>query len=175
MNAVVPRQTGGAVVERHLEHIGQYPITEIRITIERLAEVLGEKEEKGGFLRLYHDSNGNYLDEVFVDVFGFFKEPKKNRPIFEKFSEEKAKRLHKHHIHRSSYESRDEKKECFGGAIKTKNGFIISISGMSEAEDEALALCLAIHLCWMEEKEAAKIASKKSLTILKRLIKAMKK
>jgi hypothetical protein len=162
----------GKMPERHLVHIDQYPITEIRSTIEKLAEALGNK---GGVMRLYFlGEHGTSFEKVFVEPFGLFDEPRKNRPIFENFSEEKALRLLKHPRHHSSHESRNDKKKFYGGAIRTKNGFIISCSGMSEHQDEALCLCLAVHLYWLKKEEAAKIAEKSGNKTFKRLLKTIK-
>jgi len=167
--ADVSHSETSTVPERRLEHIGEYPITEIRSTIEKLAEFLGDK---GGILRLYRlGENSKDMHSLFCEAFGFFDEPRKNRPIFERFSEEKAVRLWKHSRHHSSYESRNRNKELYGGAIRTKNGFIISCSGMSEQEDEAISLCLAVHLCWLSKEEAERISKKSGNAVFKRLLK----
>lgn len=174
MNQIILEAGHFAKIERGLIHIDRYPITEIRSTIEKLAQALGEK--KGGVLRIIViDSRDGSSTKVFAEPFGIFDNPgNKNRRLFEASSKEKATRLQKHCHHHSSHESRKPDKKLYGGAIRTKNRFIISCSGMSESEDEALALCLAVHLNWLDENEAEKIANKSGNKNFKRLMKTMK-
>lgn len=145
------------VIKRDIPQVGEYPVTEIRSILEELAETFGNK---GGFIRLYLiGEDSKWRNEVFSEPFGIFDEPKKNRPLFEKFSQEKALRLFKNPEHDSSHQSRNTAKQLYGGAIRAKN-FIVSCSGMSELEDEAFSLILAIRLGWIREHEANKIANK---------------
>lgn len=169
------RETDVVIPLRQLQYIGPYPITEIRSTIERLAESLGEK---GGFLRLYDlgdTRNGiGTPEQIFGEKFGFYENPSKSVVIFKQFSEEKALRLIAHQRHHSSHESRNDKKGHFGGAIRTKNHFVISCHGnMNEAQSEAISLCLAVHLCWLTNEEALHIAQKSDNKAFPRLLKTI--
>src|ERR1041385_4424544 len=57
-------------------------------------------------------------------------------------SVEKARRLGLRFPHQSSWESRNEHEEQFGGAIRTRYHLILSFSGLPELTDEALMLHL---------------------------------
>ncbi len=191
MNSLVLRSGYVGQVHRVVPRIDNFPITEIRSTVGKLAEaleVLAGNGEKGGVLRIHQIVMGrgkkilkegataafsDSAEQIFFDVFGGF-DPKQ-RLTFEEFSQEKTIRLWAHPRHHSSYESRNERKKLYGGAIRTSNHFIISCSGMSEQEDEALSLYLALHLRWLSKQEASRIAERNGNDIFTRLSKAVDK
>lgn len=68
------------------------------------------------------------------------------------YSLEKAKRLHDHKGHASSWQTRDPEKGQYGGAIRTQK-YILSFSGLPELADEALMLYLASFYGFSEPDE----------------------
>lgn len=72
---------------------------------------------------------------------------------FRALSAEKALRLHEHPEHRSSWESRNPKKDQWGGAFRTVDGWIFSFAGFSEFWDESLVLLLVYNLGLQDEKQ----------------------
>lgn len=69
---------------------------------------------------------------------------------YARLSQEKALRLAQHPEHSSSWESRNQLKDEWGGAVRV-GVFIISISGLPELGDEAVAL----EVAWPRDTEAA--------------------
>ncbi|GEM_PF-1678999 len=59
------------------------------------------------------------------------------------FAQEKAKRLAENPDHKSSWQSRDETKDQWGGAIRAGR-YILSFSGFPELVDEAVMLLTAL-------------------------------
>lgn len=86
---------------------------------------------------------------------------------------EKAKRLWLIHAHSSSWQSRDEKSEQYGGAIRV-NGWIFSFSGLTESADEALSLALAYVLGLAEKSEISKIGRISSNPHLEQILELVK-
>lgn len=72
------------------------------------------------------------------------------------FSQEKAARL-VNYSSISSYQTRDEKKNQYGGAIRAGDR-AISSSGFPEDRDEALDLSIALQLDWCTTDQAIDIA-----------------
>ena len=68
---------------------------------------------------------------------------------------EKALRLANHSVHKSSWESRNPDSDKWGGAIRA-GAFIISISGLPELGDEAVAL----QVVWPQDEPVQEIAAK---------------
>lgn len=87
-------------------------------------------------------------------------------PKYQSYSLEKAQRLHRNPDHQTSWESRDEKLECYGGAIRANNELIVSFSGFSEQWDEAISLFVAIQVGHLDMKQAMRIANKKTRPLL---------
>ena len=81
--------------------------------------------------------------------------------MFHELSLEKGRRLHKNMFprHISSHQSRDPKSGRFGlwGGAIIAGKFIISVSGLTEELDEAVATCLALRF-WITDEEAMQIA-----------------
>ena len=74
-----------------------------------------------------------------------------------KFSLEKGERLFHHSNHVSSWQSRDDKNEKWGGAIIAGN-YIVLFSGFPELLDEAVVLVLSLFFCWISHEKATGIA-----------------
>lgn len=85
----------------------------------------------GGYLYIC-DSKGHTVLHVELG----HPDPEKKEK-YRAFSREKAWRLHKYYEHILSRQSRCEKKEQYGGAIRLPSGHIISFSGFPELIDEA--------------------------------------
>ena len=112
------------------------------------------KDRAGGYLVIIDKISGILQSLILVGQC----EDKEARK-YQSFAIEKAVRLHLHTKHQSSYQSRDEGREKYQGAIKAPNtNLIFSFSGFSESEDEVIALMAAIHLGSIEIDEAKEIA-----------------
>jgi hypothetical protein len=87
------------------------------------------------------------------------------------YSMEKADRLRSNVTqgHRTSFQSRDENKKWFGGAISTPR-MILSFSGFQEMWDEAVMLATAVNLRLISRSDAAGIAHGTAVGPLNRLI-----
>jgi hypothetical protein len=72
--------------------------------------------------------------------------------------QEKARRLAEHPEHLSSWQSRDERMDRFGGAIRTKR-YILSFSGLPQKLDEASMLAVAGRFGLMNRGEIEAIAA----------------
>lgn len=71
---------------------------------------------------------------------------------------EKPRRLSRHPEHFSSFQSRNERRDWWGGAIATHTCYL-SFSGLPELCDEALVLIVARLLGLLTNKQARRIAS----------------
>lgn len=129
---------------------------------EKHPELLKNNEgvlKEGGFLCIYLNEvtpkGGNVLVKFPVGEISSAK-----ALDYSYFSQEKAIRLNRLnflHGHLSSYESRIEKAEKYGGAI-VADKYILSFSGLPEKCDEALMLWLAFHLGLLTIEECDHIA-----------------
>ena len=79
------------------------------------------------------------------------------RNLAKKRAQEKPRRLNAHPNHVSSYQSRNEKRDRWGGAIATRNCYL-SFSGLPELCDEALVLIVGRKLGLLTDKQARRIA-----------------
>lgn len=77
---------------------------------------------------------------------------------YKRLANEKSHRLMRFPNHDSSWESRDESKRMFAGAIRAQS-FLLSFSGLPELADEALVLCVATIAEVMHHQTAARIAT----------------
>ena len=109
-------------------------------------------ERTGGYLCVLEEESG--IPALIMKI-GFVPADKKKK-YFE-FAQEKAGRLWVTHSHQLSFQSRDEKSNRYGGAIRARN-FIFSFSGFTEEADEALCLILAVLLNQLEKSEALALA-----------------
>ncbi len=94
------------------------------------------------------------LAEVFKSI-GAIKPGKRN--LAKKRAQEKPRRLSRHRDHVSSYQSRNEKRDCWGGAIAARN-YYLSFSGLPESCDEALTLIVGRTLGLLTDRQARQIA-----------------
>jgi hypothetical protein len=122
--------------------------------------------KKGGYLTIRDRADGEILLVVRI---GDFPHQKANKYL--RLSLEKGERLYHHQAqgHVSSYQSRDEAKGRYGGAI-IANGLIVSFSGLPEKMDELAVLALAKFLRWItndQANEIAKISNNSSWPMLK--------
>ena len=110
----------------------------------------GREFDRRGYLTLMDGITGNI---VFTIPFGEI--PEEKRQKYFELSQEKAMRLfsqvnmHLPNGHTTSFQSRNEENEQYGGAIYVNchsTIFILSFSGMPELIDEAMMLVLAEKL-----------------------------
>ncbi len=97
----------------------------------------------GGVLRVWQrvDEGGPYLEVLMCSI----GELGVKLPTYLQFSLEKGERLITHPDHVSSWQSRDEAAEQYGGAIRC-GPFVLSFSGLPEAWDETVLLLAAAKL-----------------------------
>lgn len=79
------------------------------------------------------------------------------RALAKKRAQEKPRRLITHPGHVSSYQSRNEKRDRWGGAIATRD-YYLSFSGLPELCDEALTLIVGRTLGMLSDRQARRIA-----------------
>lgn len=77
---------------------------------------------------------------------------------YRSFAQEKAFRLMSRPGDVSSFQSRDEAKERWGGAVRAGT-YILSFSGLPELMDEAVMLATAVRLGLIDRTEAVRIAA----------------
>jgi hypothetical protein len=105
------------------------------------------KTDRRGYLTLMDGLSGEI---IFTVPFGEI--PDEKREKYFEFSQEKAKRLFLNFTekgHTTSFQSRDEDKQQYGGAIYVNyhaGAIILSFSGMPELIDEAMMITLADKL-----------------------------
>ena len=164
----------------HPLKVDGHSIVDIRCTAEKIVEAFvalpikgkngtgRRQDQEGGLLSLFRCHDGKTWTEP--DVVGFF--PSDKRRKYLEFSQEKGRRLFLNRTHLSSYQSRDVKSKCFGGAIRSKY-LILSFSGLPELGDEAVCLALAVHFKWISMEEAKKIISLSDNKIFHALMKTV--
>lgn len=94
---------------------------------------------------------------------------------YRKFSIEKGQRLHnwnKHQGHLSSWQSRNEEKKRYAGAIVAYD-FILSFSGLPELGDEAVMMLLAFFLNWANYNDIVTITKISNNPFLDKLYNAV--
>lgn len=127
-----------------------------------LAEVLAhpentDKERKGGYVYLYDIKDNVSL--MHLSVGDLANRPKEKVTKYIEFSQEKAMRLLSWlpQGNVSSWQSRNEPIEKYGGAIRARR-YILSFSGLSEHQDEAVCALTALRLGWINLDEVHRIA-----------------
>lgn len=110
------------------------------------------EDQDGLFFCLMDRFTGRIL--VVIEIGEVNEEKAKKR--FE-FSQEKAMRLFRSEHHKTSYQSRNESENKYGGAIATSN-LIFSCSGLPELMDEAIMLISACHSGFLNDYEALDMA-----------------
>lgn len=115
---------------------------------------LNDPNRQGGYFCLV-EKEGNPLALPTL-VLGIGTVLTEKGPKYLAFAQEKARRLAEHSEHQSSWQSRNEGEEKWGGAI-TASPFIFSFSGLPELADEAAMLLAAVELGHLEMAEALSI------------------
>jgi hypothetical protein len=156
------------MTDRHLLVIDGVSIVKIRSAAEEIVELYAKlpskgknakgrrPNRKGGFLCIFNNRDGELW--AGPEAIGF--PAKEEIKQYKLFSKEKGERLFKNlrsTLTYSSFQSRDESKNKFGGAILANN-LIVSFSGVTELGDEAICLVLALYFGWMTELNAEIIA-----------------
>lgn len=132
---------------RHPQHGTSEIVNIATFFAERIANFYEPGRPGCGYLSIFDPADGRLI---------FTAEIGKN-PL-EKFagrlrnSLEKGQRLAGLPTHLSSWQSRDEKKEKWGGAIRCR--YIVSFSGLPEHADEALCIAIAKFFGWMNDPSA---------------------
>ena len=112
-------------------------------------------ESKSGYLTIKDKKDGRLILQAQIGDC-----PEKKHVKYRTLSLEKADRLLENlesKKHLSSWQSKDESKDKYGGAIATHE-LILSFSGLPELADEAVVLITALSFGWATEDEATKIA-----------------
>jgi hypothetical protein len=111
-----------------------------------------DPKKSSGYLTLYNDLTG--IPELIVSVGNI---PQEKKEKYLQLSVEKAERLHAHHEHVSSFQSRNGI-DKWGGSIRVEweededvYKYIFSFSGLTEAMDEAVMLYVAEKLGLMND------------------------
>jgi hypothetical protein len=141
-------------------------VAEATRIVELAARVSDVKDRHGGYLFLLTSGGSGYCSVVG----SILDETKRDR--YRAFAEEKARRLASHPDDKTSFESRDEAKERYQGAIKCPNGDCIGFSGRPAAEDEAICLMYAIAQALLTEDDAKEIAEISNNTFFWRMLDA---
>ncbi|MBI4133442.1 hypothetical protein HY478_02405 [Candidatus Uhrbacteria bacterium] len=138
----------GRVIARVAEAVG--------LVIEELDRAVGASQERrGGYFCWTADQPGApVLVHALVGVVSSAEKSER----YLRLSCEKAVRLARLPRHHSSWESRDEQHERYGGAIRAK-GAILSFSGFPETADEAAMLLAALKLGGLSWIDACTIAN----------------
>ncbi|MFA6340729.1 MAG: hypothetical protein WCX27_00610 [Candidatus Paceibacterota bacterium] len=108
-----------------------------------------EREKACGYLTVRDGETGAV---ILVRRIGHIPGGKEEKYL--RFSLEKGERLFKNRDHNSSWQSRDDKKEHYGGAIRVVRGIPLSFSGLSEHGDETILLVPSVMLNLLTAKEA---------------------
>lgn len=100
----------------------------------------GRKDRKGGYLCVA-EPDGKIVLVILIGEVPDLETA--NR--FKTFCQEKATRLAQNLEHISSWQTRDEGKKQYGGAVRTGKGYIYSFSGFTEEVDEAFSARVAFQ------------------------------
>ncbi len=112
-------------------------ITYSKWSMKYAIDTINDSARKGGYLCIARP-NGMIMAVVLIGTVAKEEKAKKYLSL----CQEKALRLALHPEHCSSWQSRDESVQHYGGAIRTKR-FIFSFSGFPELWDEAFVVDLA--------------------------------
>ena len=109
-------------------------------------------EKKSGYFTVFRKEDGRLLLAAQIGEC-----PSDKYEKYQLFSYEKGARVYKRDD-LSSWTSRDESKNKWGGAISTDD-FILSFSGLPELADEAVVLVAALALKWANRRDVAAITN----------------
>lgn len=133
------------IVREMVEKVDDVVSQAVRLTVERI----------GGYFCLANKNSG--LPVMVFPVGKFHMLSEKTREKYCAFSQEKALRLAENPLHQSSWQSRNESKMKYGGAVRGRT-FIFSFSGLPEKLDEAAMLTLAVEAGDLDHSSAFAIA-----------------
>ena len=145
-----------------------YEIVGVTSDAVRLATAhLNDPSRRGGYFCLVERGwNPMALPTL---VLGVGTVPAEKGPKYLAFTQEKARRLHQHPEHRSSWQSRNPDKDEWGGAI-VAGPYIFSFSGFTpDTADEAAMLLAAVELGYLEMVEALAIANRSDNQLFKQM------
>jgi hypothetical protein len=111
--------------------------------IPEAVDLINDPKRKGGYLCVTMPTGTPLCVLIVGEV-----EPEEKAQKYFEFCQEKAKRLAANAGHVSSWQSRDESQNRYGGAIRTGK-FILSFSGFPEDWDEA-CMVVAAQQCGFE-------------------------
>lgn len=135
------------------------PADVLKIAREALRDVCGAADtdgRAGGYFGLFpKDRFRRNGFPAILEPIGRIKPGK--RALAKRRAQEKPRRLSRHPDHVSSHQSRDEKRDRWGGAIAAQE-YYLSFSGLPELCDETLSLIVARKLGLLTDKQARRIA-----------------
>jgi hypothetical protein len=142
----------------------------IRIVIDRMEKISEILLKRGINKSSGYFTIGNLLGDAPLAVIKIGDVPEEKAAKYFSFSQEKYNRLRKmysEHGHMTSWQSRDESKDMWGGAIIVAdldhNRHILSFSGLPELADEALMINVARYFnsshIQLDSDEMAKISN----------------
>jgi hypothetical protein len=146
----------GEVTENAIEHS---LVAEASMILTILAKVIDvfETDRTGGFLTIQAGK------VVGIVPFGII--PPEKLEKYHRLSQEKVRRLladvNANSKNETSYATRNEEMDQWGGAILASNGYLVSFSGLPELADETLSLLYAIYKNWIRPTEALIISNDK--------------
>ncbi|MDI6820564.1 MAG: hypothetical protein QMD65_00070 [Patescibacteria group bacterium] len=136
--------------------------------VKESSKFAGEKR-KGGYFCLFDIDLGR---PILVSMVGEVLAEKAGK--YHELSIEKSQRLFEHQEHKSSFESKNEAEQKYGGAIRGRR-YIFSFSGFKkEEEDEAIMLAVAELLKEIDPYEAELIAIRSMNSFYPRLLEQFK-
>ncbi len=121
------------------EDLQQSILVYIEVLVAAACAMSGDAEKKGGHLCVT-DGQGNLL---FEKVIGEIPDPEKAAK-YGRLALEKCQRLANNPLHVSSWQSRNEGEEKYGGAIRVNDSLFFGFSGLPELLDEAVVLTSAV-------------------------------
>lgn len=137
---------------------GSFKIDDAVRTVTDQIQVLADTRDgfplhrRGGYLCVTRRTDGRMLLIASIGVF-----PQEKAERYFRFCQEKASRLLAHEGHISSWQTRDEKLDQYGGAI-VAGKYILSFSGLPELADELIMMGLAQTAGLISPAEARAIA-----------------
>lgn len=126
-----------------------------------LAEKLAAYKDRGGYLTIVDLKLNAILGTARIGA-----PPHKKFKKYFRLSVEKALRLLKYPKHNTSRQSRDIKRNKFGGAVRGLQ-FIVSFSGLPEIWDEALIVCALVIEKEISFAKALKITNTKTRKVFR--------
>ena len=132
-----------------------------------LALKICKDKDKGGYFTVMDKTRGVILGSARIG-----NPPIKKSIDYFNLSIEKATRLFLHKGHSTSRQSRDKKKEQYGGAVRGKS-LILSFSGLPEIWDETLVISAMVFCNELTFRKANKITNRKIRRAFHQLLAAL--